>query len=521
MTDTPVLEMNESFKKALRLMDGSSQNIFVTGKAGTGKSTLLQYFRDHTQKSIAVLAPTGVAAVNVKGQTIHSFFRFKPDVTVGSIKKKKAQPDGKKNIYQKLDTLIIDEISMVRADLMDCMDRFLRLNGRDPSKPFGGLQVIFFGDLYQLAPVVSSQAQEIFQTHYSSPYFFSANVFDEIDLSLIELDQIYRQKDTAFIDILNAIRNNTITQDQLDVLNERHTPNLKPTNEGLSVFLTPTNKAAQAINDEQLECLEGKYHFFDGTTSGSFDNGHLPAPKELQLKIGCQVMMLNNDPKQRWINGTMARVLRIFQDTDDYETIVQVELENGRKANVTPYKWELYKYKLKNESIVSEVAGGFTQYPLTLAWGITIHKSQGKTFDQAVIDLGQNVFSSGQTYVALSRCTTLEGLSLRQPILRKHIWTDQRVVDFLTSHHYKVANELLPINDKMYILGQAAEKNKTLSITYLQSNGIKTTRLIEPQDVKEMSYQGQSYQGVKAYCQSAEKNMIFQVHQILEIKEAS
>ncbi|NCP62711.1 MAG: AAA family ATPase [Alphaproteobacteria bacterium] len=520
MTDTPVLEMNESFKQALRLMDGSSQNIFITGKAGTGKSTLLQYFRDHTQKSIVVLAPTGVAAVNVKGQTIHSFFRFKPDVTVGSIKKQKAQPDGKKNIYQKLDTLIIDEISMVRADLMDCMDRFLRLNGRDPSKPFGGLQLIFFGDLYQLAPVVSTQAREIFQTRYSSPYFFSANVFNEIDLTLVELDQIYRQKDTTFIEILNAVRNNTVTQGQLDILNRRYVPDLQPSNEGLSVFLTPTNKAAQAINDEQLKRLEGKYHFFDGITSGSFDNGHLPAPKELQLKIGSQVMMLNNDAKQRWINGTMARVLRIFQDTDDYETIVQVELENGRKANVTPYKWELYNYKLKNESIVSEIAGGFRQYPLTLAWGITVHKSQGKTFDKAVIDLGDNVFSSGQTYVALSRCTSLEGLSLRQPVLKKHIRTDPRVVEFLTAHQYKVANKTLPVNHKMHILGQAADQKKTLSIIYLQSNGIKTARRIEPQEVKEMTYQGQPYQGVKAYCQLAEKQIIFQVHQILEIKEA-
>tara|TARA_R110002095_G_scaffold153751_4_gene133600 strand:- start:4192 stop:5757 length:1566 start_codon:yes stop_codon:yes gene_type:complete len=519
MSDTPDLDMNESFKKALRMMDGSSQNIFITGKAGTGKSTLLQYFRDHTQKSIAVLAPTGVAAVNVKGQTIHSFFRFKPDVTVGSIKKKKAPSDGKKNMYQRLDTLIIDEISMVRADLMDCMDRFLRLNGRDPSQPFGGLQVIFFGDLYQLAPVVSNQAREIFQSHYKSPYFFSANVFEDIELTLLELEQIYRQKDTSFIEILNAIRNNTITQGQLDSLNTRHTPHVKPTNEGLSVFLTPTNKAAQAINEEQLECLEGKYYAFEGTTSGSFDNGHLPASKTLQLKIGCQVMILNNDPKQRWINGTMARVLRIFQDSDDYETIVQVELENGRKANVTPYKWELYKYKLKHESIVSEVAGSFTQYPLTLAWGITIHKSQGKTFEQAVIDLGHNVFSSGQTYVALSRCTSLDGLTLRQPILKKHIWTDQRVVDFLTNHQYESANKALSVNDKMYILGQAVEQNRDLSITYLQNNGIKTTRTIEPQDVGEMTYKGQPYQGVKAYCYLGEKQMIFQVNQILDIKE--
>lgn len=519
MSDTPSLEMNESFKKALRLMDGSCKNIFITGKAGTGKSTLLQYFRDHTQKEIAVLAPTGVAAVNVQGQTIHSFFRFKPDVTVESIKKKKASKSGKKNLYQRLDALIIDEISMVRADLMDCIDRFLRLNGKDETKPFGGIQVIFFGDLYQLAPVVSRDAKVIFETHYESPYFFSARAFKEVNLELIELEQIYRQKDADFIDVLNAIRNNTTTQKQLDFLNTRYTPDIKPSAEGLSVFLTPTNKAASAINEDQLAHLEGKYYLFEGERSGSFDRGHLPAPEELQIKIGCQVMMLSNDPKQRWINGTMAKVLRISQDEDDYETIIRVELENGRRANIAPHRWELYKYQLEGEKIVSEVAGSFTQYPMTLAWGITIHKSQGKTFDKAVIDLGSNVFSSGQTYVALSRCTSLGGISLRQKIMKKHIWTDQRVVDFTTNHQYTVANKALSVNDKLYILGQAAEQKKEISITYLRSNGLKSQRIIEPKDVGEMTYQGKTYQGVKAYCHSAEKNMIFQVAQILEINE--
>ena len=501
-------------------MDGSSKNIFVTGKAGTGKSTLLQYFRDHTQKQMAVLAPTGVAAVNVKGQTIHSFFKFKPDVTLEGIKKKRVSKKGKKNIYQRLDMLIIDEISMVRADLMDCIDRFLRLNGRDETKPFGGLQVIFFGDLYQLAPVISTQERGIFQTHYDSPYFFSANVFKEMNLEILELEQIYRQKDTAFIDILNAIRTNTITQGQLDRLNQRYIPDAKPTDNSLSVFLTPTNKAAHSINEEQLELLEGKYHFFEGSSSGDFNKGHLPAPAALQIKVGSQIMMLNNDPKQRWINGTMARVLRIFQDDDDYETLIRVELENGKKANVAPHTWELYKYKLEDEKIVSEVAGSFTQYPLNLAWGITIHKSQGKTFEQAIIDLGRSVFSSGQTYVALSRCTSLEGLTLRQPIQHKHIWTDQRVVTFLTHHQYKLANKAISVNDKLYILGQAIEEERPLKITYLRANGLKSERIIEPQTVGEMTYQNKAFQGVKAYCQLAEKNMTFQVHQILDIQEA-
>ncbi len=230
--------------------------------------------------------------------------------------------------------------------------------------------------------------------------------------------------------------------------------------------------------------------------------------------------MLNNDPKQRWINGTMARVLRIFQDDEDYETIISVELEDGKKANVAPHTWELYKYKLDSDKIVSEIAGSFTQYPLNLAWGITIHKSQGKTFDQAIIDLGSNVFSSGQTYVALSRCTTLEGLSLRKKILSKHIWTDQRVVDFLTTHQYKLADKLMSVNDKLYVLGQAMEDERPLKITYLRANGTKSERIIEPLEVGEMTYQDTPFQGVKAYCQLAEKNMTFQVRQILEIQGA-
>ncbi len=511
------LHMSETFKKALRMMDGSRKNLFITGKAGTGKSTLLQYFRDHTTKQMAILAPTGVAAVNIKGQTIHSFFKFRPDVTNSTIRKIRTSK-GKKNIYQRLDMLIIDEISMVRADLLDCIDAFLRLNGPDMDKPFGGIQVIFFGDLYQLPPVISRQSWKAFENTYDSPYFFSATVMKDADMeiTLVELDKIYRQKDNNFIEILNAIRTDTVSKEQLVRLNERYQPESDFDESDLTVYLTPTNKAADALNEKCLGRIDKKYRLFDGEKKGEFKEGHLPAPLELKIKIGAQIMLLNNDPKQRWINGTMAKVLRIAEN-HDHETYIRVELDNGKRVNITPYTWEMYKYILDEEKIQSETVGSFTQYPLKLAWGMTIHKSQGKTFEHAVIDLGHQVFSAGQTYVALSRCTSLDGLVLRHPITSRHIKTDQRVTSYIFKSLKDQANKVHSVNDKMYSLAQAIEEGSEIKIMYLRKNGTQSERLIDPLDISEMSFRGKKYQGLKAYCHTAHKEMIFDIEQILTL----
>jgi len=261
------IEINEQFKHALNIMDNTGKSIFVTGRAGTGKSTLLNYFRFTTRKKVAVLAPTGVAALNVKGQTIHSFFRFKPNVTMDLIRKIRSG-DGKNNIYQKLDAIIIDEISMVRADLLDCIDKFLRLNGPDVDKPFGGIQMIFIGDLYQLPPVITGAEKKGFKSLYKTPYFYSSRIFDSFDMEFLELEKIYRQQDPVFIDLLNSIRNKTINAEGLDMLNQRYNPNFKPATGDFYVYLTTTNDLAARINNSQLNNLKGPLHRFIGEIEG-------------------------------------------------------------------------------------------------------------------------------------------------------------------------------------------------------------------------------------------------------------
>ncbi|MFH1362141.1 MAG: AAA family ATPase, partial [bacterium] len=251
------IELNDLFKKSLELLENSGQNLFITGKAGTGKSTLLDYFRGQTKKRVVVLAPTGVAAINVRGETIHSFFGFKPDITLDKVRKLDFEKRGKPNIYKKIEAIVIDEISMVRADLLDCVDKFLRLNGPDKNLPFGGLQMIFFGDLYQLPPVVTSREQHIFKGHYASPYFFSARVFQIVKFEYLELEKVYRQKDEKFIALLNAIRNNSATETELTALNQRYLPDFEATGD-YSIYLTTTNQMARELNEVRLNSLKGK-----------------------------------------------------------------------------------------------------------------------------------------------------------------------------------------------------------------------------------------------------------------------
>ncbi|MBN1869053.1 MAG: AAA family ATPase [Candidatus Omnitrophica bacterium] len=433
------IEFNEQFARAYDLLENGSRNVFITGKAGTGKSTLLQYFRDHTTKKVAVLAPTGVAAVNVRGQTIHSFFRFKPDITpegVRSIKIRRTQ----KELYRKINTIVIDEISMVRADLLDCVDIFLRLYGRDSQTAFGGVQMVFIGDLYQLPPVVTNGERGIFNGVYQSPYFFDSKVYREMNSSndhprkaeFVELDKIYRQKEEDFIRLLGTIRNRTATQEHLKLLNERYIPHFKPREEDFYVYLTTTNAMADKINQEKLDELEGESVLCEGTLTGKFDAKSLPTHQVLELKIGAQVMLLNNDPGGRWINGSIGKITKI---TDEGK-VVTVELSEGDIVDVTPFQWEMFRffYNEDTESLQSESVGSFKQHPLKPAWAVTIHKSQGKTFDKAIVDIGTGTFAHGQAYVALSRCTSFNGLVLKKPILQRHILLDRSVERFMSEH---------------------------------------------------------------------------------------
>lgn len=511
------IELNEGFRRALELMEKTDKGVFVTGRAGTGKSTLLSYFRATTAKRIAVLAPTGVAALNVRGQTIHSFFGFKPNVTMERIKKIPSSSD-RGDVYRNIDTIVIDEISMVRADLLDCVDKFLRLNGPRKGKPFGGIQMIFIGDLYQLPPVVTGSEKAAFGSLYESPYFYSAHVFKSIDMVFVELDKIYRQHDQRFIDLLNAIRNKSVSEEEIELLNSRVMPEFEPPPDEFYIYLTTTNRQAEEINRRQLSKLKGPMYSFTGFIEGEFGDDYLPTAIELQLKVGAQVMMLNNDPQGRWVNGSVGRITDIIRYPDE-EAVVVVELADGEEVEVTPNTWEIFRFFSEDDKLKSEVIGKFTQYPLMLAWAVTIHKSQGKSFDKVIIDIGRGAFAHGQVYVALSRCTSFEGLVLKKPILKRHIWMDWQVVKFLTRYQYKKAEEGLPIDEKVKLIEEAILKKVALEIVYLKPNDEKTKRVIWPKEVGEMEYRGKRYLGMRAFCTQRNEERTFRVDRILEIKD--
>jgi len=512
------LDLNTQFQKAIHLMEESNQHLFITGKAGTGKSTLLDYFCRNTNKMPAVLAPTGVAALNVKGQTIHNFFNFYIDVTLEKIRNKDIRPRTPK-LYKKLKTIIIDEVSMLRSDLLDCMDAFLQMYGPEETQPFGGVQMIFVGDLYQLPPVVNNHEREIFHTHYATPYFFSAKALQSVDLEIIELETVYRQKDENFVTLLNKIRNNSVEFSDIQELNQRYLPDEKNNeNEAFTISLTTTNKKADEINEEHLKALDAKLYCHEAVIRGNFGKEYYPTAIDLQYKIGSQIMLLNNDQKKRWVNGSIGIIEAIKRDEED-EEYLRVRLhENNKLVSVSPFMWEVYKFSIENGSIISEPAGGFTQYPFRLAWAVTIHKSQGKTFEKVAIDIGRGTFASGQTYVALSRCTSFEGIHLKVPIKKHHIRTDPRIYKFLTSHAYKKAAQTLSSEDKLAIITQAVAANSQLEMIYLKANDSKSTRVIKPLTVGEENYQGKKFLGMLAYCTSRNEKRMFNVARILELK---
>ncbi len=424
------LDFSDEFSAAFEALENSAGHIFVTGKAGTGKSTLLQYFRHRTQKTIAVLAPTGVAAINIKGQTIHSFFQFKPDITPDAVIDLPVRRK-KRDMYRTLDAIVIDEISMVRADLLDCVDTLLRIYGPKPDTPFGGVQMIFFGDLYQLPPVVSREEADIFKTVYPTPYFFSAKALANLELDIFELRKIYRQTDERFIHLLNAVRTDTLEVHHLSAFNTRVNAVTVFTPEDFYIALTSTNALAEKINSERLKSLKAPVRVYNGAVAGEFERKAMPTSESLELKVGAQVMLLNNDAEKRWVNGSLGVVVAIRQQPAG-EDVILVRLENGTTVEVKNYSWEISQYYFNEEAqaLASKVVGYFTQYPLKLAWAVTIHKSQGQTFSKVIIDIGWGTFAHGQMYVALSRCTTLEGIVLKQPLAQRHVLLDSRVVDF-------------------------------------------------------------------------------------------
>ncbi len=522
------LDINPDFRRALDVMENSNRHVFITGKAGTGKSTLLDYFRRTTRKEVAVLAPTGVAALNVQGQTIHSFFGFKPSITPEKVRRVSRQ-DGE--IYRQFDTIIIDEVSMVRADLLDCVEKFMRLNGPRKKEWFGGMQMVLIGDLYQLPPVVTASEREIFTHRYETPYFFSAQVFKEptFDMEFIELEKVYRQTEPEFIELLNAIRNKSCTDEDIEKLNARCLPDFVPPEDAFYVTLTSTNDLATVSNLKRLNSLPAPVFRHDSVVTGEFDRSSLPAEETLKLKPGAQVMLVNNDKTGRWVNGTIGRVSETgpwsngqgsgLDDQSREEEPVLVTLRNGAVVEVFPHTWELfeYQYDRSTKKISTRKTGAFTQYPIRLAWAVTIHKSQGKTFDRVVIDLGRGAFAHGQVYVALSRCTSFAGITLLKKIIPGHIRTDWRVSDFLTKFQYRKADQRSSLDDRRRIIRDALTRGINLEIIYLKPDDTKSRRVVRPISIEEMEYRGKAFEGLRAYCYLRKEERSFRIDRILEI----
>ena len=422
--------------EVLERIENSSDHVFITGRAGTGKTTLLQAFVENTAKVVAVSAPTGVAALAVGGQTIHSLLRL-PLGIIGS-RELGFIPKESLAVLANLDALVIDEVSMVSADVLDALDRRLRQAKRKRNTPFGGIQLIMFGDPYQLAPVVSGQAEKAYyQDHYRSPWFFDAKVWRETEMSVQELDTIHRQADSEFRAVLNALREGRMEAEMGRMLNEH---GMRQPEDPELITLATTNQAVTRINSAALEGLPGKAKIAHADIEGDFGStAAYPADDELVLKPGAKVMFLRNDTQgtdgPRFVNGTLGTVVKI---TDS--VIVDVE---GESILVEPVTWEKVKYdyspttKVLSQDVVAE----FTQFPLRLAWAVTIHKAQGKTLDAAVIDLGSRAFAPGQTYVAFSRLTSLEGLYLKRPLSPADIIVDEHVVRFMNED--RVSNRLI------------------------------------------------------------------------------
>lgn len=425
---------NPEFQNVWNLISYTQRSVFMTGKAGTGKSTFLRYITEHTKKNYVVLAPTGIAAVNVGGVTMHSFFRipFKPllpddpDFAVDRLKQRMRYSREHQKLIRSLDLIIIDEISMVRADIIDFMDKLLRVYTGKRFEPFGGKQLLLVGDIFQLEPVVTSDMRDILSRYYPNPFFFSARAFNEFPLIPIELKKIYRQTDREFISLLDRVRVGAPTNVDLDTLRAHVDPLAECGDDDFVMTLASRRDMVDNINDTQLGRLKTKKITYTGEIEDQFPESALPAPMQLTLKVGAQVVFVRNDRDRRWVNGTLGKV---YSATP---TRLEIELENGKRHVVSIELWENmeYTYDEASHKVIEKVIGLYKQYPLRLAWALTVHKSQGLTFNKVIIDLGRGAFSSGQSYVALSRCTGLEGLTLRSPLTARDIFVNPAITGY-------------------------------------------------------------------------------------------
>jgi tetratricopeptide repeat protein len=433
---------NEEMQKALQIIQFTRRSLFLTGKAGTGKSTFMRHIAATIKKKHIILAPTGIAAINAGGSTLHSFFKLPFHPLLPNDKRYSTRNirdtlkyNGEKNkLLREVELIIIDEISMVRADIIDFIDKVLRIYNRNMREPFGGKQLLLVGDIYQLEPVIKEEERQLLRPFYPSNFFFDAQVFREMQLIAVELKKVYRQRDAQFIALLDHIRTSHVSDSDLRLLNAQVNAEIGTEAGRLSITLSGRRDTVDYINEKQLNTLPDQPTIFYGHIEGEFPESSLPTPMELEVKTGAQVLFIKNDKERRWVNGTLGTIIG-FGDEED--GIIYVRTEDGRDFDVQREIWSNVRYTFneKEQKIEEEEIGSYQQFPLRLAWAITVHKSQGLTFNNVKIDFTGGVFAGGQTYVALSRCTSLQGISLQEPIRRENIFVRTEVTNFARNYN--------------------------------------------------------------------------------------
>ena len=427
-------------QKALQIIQFTRRSLFLTGKAGTGKSTFMRHIAATIKKKHIILAPTGIAAINAGGSTLHSFFKLPFHPLLPNDKRYSTRNirdtlkyNGEKNkLLREVELIIIDEISMVRADIIDFIDKVLRIYNRNMREPFGGKQLLLVGDIYQLEPVIKEEERQLLRPFYPSNFFFDAQVFREMQLIAVELKKVYRQRDAQFIALLDHIRTSHVSDSDLRLLNAQVNAEIGAEAGRLSITLSGRRDTVDYINEKQLNTLPDQPTIFYGHIEGEFPESSLPTPMELEVKTGAQVLFIKNDKERRWVNGTLGTIIG-----DEEDGIIYVRTEDGRDFDVQREIWSNVRYTFneKEQKIEEEEIGSYQQFPLRLAWAITVHKSQGLTFNNVKIDFTGGVFAGGQTYVALSRCTSLQGISLQEPIRRENIFVRTEVTNFARNYN--------------------------------------------------------------------------------------